>query len=197
MLADAFRRPRPVEDGHVEAIHRAHFAAELSLDDDVGMDAAFALEHDVMVFEIRRVGVNEREVNEVGRVLDDFYDARVHVTLAGVVIVIKRAPAVGVARDGAVQIVREFLSVLDDGRGADVVADVVAEGDFEQAVVEDQILDVRRAVIADGGGLAVQSHCHIPGGGLDTGNKGRRNCQQQKGGKMKLQFFGAIVNGHW
>ena len=75
--------------------------------------------------------------------------------------------------------------------------DVVAEGDFEQAVVEDQILDVRRAVIADGGWLTVQSHCHIPGGGLDAGNKGRRNCQQQKGGKMKLQFFGAIVNGHW
>ena len=183
-------RPCPVEERHVEAIHRAHFAAELSLDDDVGMNAAFALKHDVMIFEIRRVGIHKREVSQCGRILDDFYEARVHVTLAGVVIVIERAPAVGVARDGAVKIVRQFLAVLDDGSRADVVADIVAEGDFEQPVVENEVRDFIRAVIADDGRLAIEDHAHLIGR-LDGENHNRRERKEQDDGETKPEFRGA------
>ena len=137
------------------------------------MNAAFALEHDVMVFKIRRVGVNDCNVNKAGRVLNDLHDSRVQVALAGVVFVIKRAPAVRVPRDGAVKVVRQLLAVLDDGGRADVIAHVVAEGDFEQAVVEDEVRDLIRAVIAYGGGLAVQRHVHFIGG-LNLRDKGRR-----------------------
>jgi len=39
-----------------------------------------------MVFEIGRVGVNEREVDEAGRVGDDFHQTHVHVAGAGIVV---------------------------------------------------------------------------------------------------------------
>jgi len=154
-----------VEELHVEAIHCAHFAAELAADDDVRVNAAFAREHHVVVFEIGRGIVNDGKVNAVRLVFKNANNAGMQVAVAAAEIMVKRALGILIARHDTVEVVRQLLPFDDDRSSTEILNGVLAEGDFEQAVVEDEIWNVRRGVIAHLGGLAIDGHgdrngCH-------------------------------------
>ena len=187
--AEALAGISPVQDVHVEAVHGPHFPVELALDDDVGMNAAFALEHDVVVFQTGGVGVYQREMDQADRILDNADDSRVQIAAAGVVIVIEGALGIRVARHDAMKVVGQFPAILDDRGGADVLAGVVAESDFEHAVVEDQVLDVIGAVITRFGRFAVEDHLHLVRGKGAEGEDGRGGDQQQSA-TTRCKFHG-------
>ena len=96
------------------------------------------------------------------------------------------------------QVVGQFLAVLDDRGGADVLSRVVPESDFEQAVVQHQVLDVIGAVITGFGRFAVEGHFDIVRG-RGAGNEERRGGGQEAGAKTGEKFhviMGQELAGH-
>jgi len=165
LTAGALVDPGPVENIHVEAIHRARLAgvhAGRAPDDDVGMHAALAFQHHEMVLEMQRAGVDDREMRQLGRIFDHTDGIRHEVPATGAGIEVEGAMRIDVARLDPVQVVREFPAVFEHRRRAEIAVGIRAESEREQAVREDERLDVRRLQIAGLRGRAVDREL-VPG----------------------------------